>query len=348
MLQTHLSEAMDVRLAVKLIQNTPDAERTVALSPHAWHTLLRVLRYATANGSVTREELVKLIGRESPPCLQADQAQLSCAAVMHAVADYTELFQNKCEEMGVRIEKSGPVRAARVNSFVDDVTDGLAKGFLDGIATDTHLVLVSDVHLKALWKTAFSAERSRQEAAFFTPFGRSAQPARVMCTAGPVQFVDTQGCEVFGGKLEGFCLPYAGDRLTAYFLLPCSEGQAALDHMLDLLATHGLPDQWTLSSRPAEIPAVTIDCPLSVPLKKLFPSLCKGDALPYAFEGDDSGGVGYAASRVRVRIDERGAAPSDPTVPGGAPPLRFNRPFVYAVLDSSRAVPFMAVVRSLE
>ena len=244
---------------------------------------------------------------------------------------------------------AGPLSSESVtdamNAWVKEKTQGRISGiFSEPPDPDTVLILINTLYFKGAWLSPFS-EYGTKEGDFITGTGESVRVPFMNQSAGEFEYCKS-------ADFEGVILPFTGSpgkNAKMIFLKPQGMTARALAEKLDgksLSQVSGKVSRIDLS-----LPSFTAET--GVDLRKILPEL----GLTSAFDPEtaDFGGmgpgrlfIGSAFQKVRIAVDEKGAEGAaasyvdmeSESIPEPDFSLAFDRPFVYAVVDSFSGVPF--------
>jgi serpin B len=261
---------------------------------------------------------------------------------LQLVADFSAIMQERYGSPLERLDFAHDARGstAAINRWVKDATRGHIDPLLEHrLSSDTALVLVNAVYLKARWELAFDPAATRVEA--FALDAKRAVQVPFMHSHGRYEVAHVDGMSM----LE---IPYAGDRLVMDIVLP-DEGHdlLSLEARLDeagwnalaaaLSSLHGLDvklPRFRLAGATAE---------LQKPLKKL------GLAGLFDFASADLTGIGGSKGALAVgevfhqafvEVNEEGTEAAAATavqvaLKSAHRPAFFHvdRPFLFAIRD---------------
>ncbi len=241
----------------------------------------------------------------------------------------------------------------RINSWVNDQTDGMIKEMLDQINPSALMYLINAVAFDARWSEPYG-EKSVFDETFTTADGQ-AQQARMMHSDESLYLEDDQA--------KGFVKSYSGNAYAFVALLP-HEGISFDDYVasLDGQKFRTLVQNAQFASVKAKMPAFEIEygAELSSALGALgltdafdeqkadFSGICETGDLSISSVShkayiavNEQGTRAGAATSVEMRVTSA-IASDDPKQ------VYLDRPFVYAIIDTSSNLPlFIGTVDSL-
>lgn len=234
-----------------------------------------------------------------------------------------------------------------LNRWIKDRTGGHIQEALKELDPETVLALVNAVYFQGKWADPFDPDDTRNGQAFYPESGETAQ-VDLMGSGGRTDlFIGTE-------REQGVLLPYRDGRLAFLALLP---GQGlSLTEYLDGLTGESL---WSLISGAEErhfilrLPKFTAywQGGLTEALRAAGLELAfTPDQADFSPMGTGENGAPLYLSAVEhgagVEVDEQGTRAFSFTfgamnAGGAAPPeeLRFDRPFVYGIVDLKRGIP---------
>jgi serpin B len=228
-----------------------------------------------------------------------------------------------------------------INADVSKDTKALIPKLFDQpLGSDTVTVLTNALHLKADWVTPFD---TTNDTPFTTDAGKSVTAQMMSADELSAPYRSADGWE----SAE---LPYAGDQLTAYAILP-PKGSTCGDvsgTTLTALTTGPSADQTTLQMPTVDL-AQTHD--LSDVMKALGLPM-QGD-VDYSGLGPQSDGISTVVQKVVVKVDQKGTEAAAATGIGvftaarigPAHALVLDRPYLLMIQDTKTGTPlFLARV----
>lgn len=233
-----------------------------------------------------------------------------------------------------------------INAYVKSHTHGRIPHLLDDLDPAALMALVNTVYLKAAWALPFNPTET--DAAPFTTADGTRVSVQTMSRTGDIDYASGPGWQAVR-------LPYRGDRLSMWVLLPAQGKQP-----LPLLSPRVL-DQASMSFTPTdlhlELPrwdaSSTLD--LMRPLTNLGLRDLMGPAPDLAGISKDGGlYVAQAVQQANITVGERGtvaAAATAMVIAGSAmvdPPtvVRVDHPFAYVIMDNATGTPLFEGVES--
>ncbi|MCI8474364.1 MAG: serine protease [Oscillospiraceae bacterium] len=350
---------------VELLRRSHTPGENVLVSPLSAALALGM----TANGAAegTLEEFEALFG------LSRDMLNSLCARLM---ADYAQLggstqatlanslwadpdmalangFVLRCQETyGAELfqaELQDPETVKAVNRWVSEATRGLIPSAVDGFGEDTVLALVNAIYLKNLFEQPFETPHSDWEMDFTAGDGTVSHPKGMSNGTRREEYIDTEDG-------QGVFLPYDDGRLGLLLMLP-REGMTLEEYLAG----------WTEGTVPDLLAArkerkVSLVCPKfkaewSGSLKEALTSMGLEEAFDrdradFSAMGSAQGNppcIGEVLHKTVFEINEKGTEAAAVTVvemaPTSAPPpedlvyLRFDRPFLYGIVDREMGIP---------
>ncbi|SMC48590.1 serpin family protein [Papillibacter cinnamivorans] len=346
-------------------QSLVSGEENTLVSP----TSVLLALALTANGASgdMLKEFEAVLGQEG---LSLTQIDLACKALMEQYGDtggstvlriansiwYDEGFaaekaflQTDADYFGApAFQKSfrDSGTADEVNAWIEEATGGLIPKMLDKIDAETVMFLINALYLKATWQSEFDPN-DNYDGEFTTEEG-TAVPATFMTKGiSREQYIDT-------GDETGVLLPYDDGKLAFLALLP-EEGTSASDYAasLDGDSIGNLIAAAEDTSVLLGLPKFKAECGLTLndTLKAMgLVTAFDPDKADFSAMGKLSQGnvyVGSVLHRTVLKVDEKGTEAAAATIvemSGTSMPmdyvtLRFDRPFVYAVVDLANNLP---------
>lgn len=243
----------------------------------------------------------------------------------------------------------------KINSWVEDNTDGKIREILDRISSDAWMYLINAVSFDAEWDVIYKEDEIRDGT--FTSEDGQIQEAEMMCSEEQMYLED--------GSATGFMKYYAGSKYAFVALLP-NEGISLEEYMASLTGERlsSLLAHPQLTNVSAEIPKFEseYDTDLAVFLSGM--GMRNAFDMDHAdFTGiirDDVLFIGRVMHKTYIAVDEKG------TQAGAASAVEMlektaliddmerkevilDRPFVYMVIDCEANLPlFIGTIKSLE
>ncbi|HEY0017083.1 MAG TPA: serpin family protein [Longimicrobium sp.] len=275
--------------------------------------------------------------------LENDEVELALANSLWARAPLLPAFVE-----GVRrsygAEAAALGTAGPVNEWVSRSTGGRIKEMMrDPINPLVILCLLNAVYFKGRWKEEFSAAATRP-GTFHAPSGPVERP--MMSRTGRCGYLR-------GGGFQAVRLPYRGDRIAMYVLLPDhQQGLTGLREMLAVEAWRG----WMAEFRTQEVRVAmpryrlngmsSLKEPLAVMgMKRAFAAgRAELDAmLPAKYVAAEEPYVSAVLQKVFIEVNEEGTEAAAVTLVevktrGGPPRTReftVDRPFIFAIRDDT-------------
>jgi serine protease inhibitor len=237
---------------------------------------------------------------------------------------------------GVRtVDFTSPSAIAQINAWVRTQTANRIQQLFDSLDPDTKLVLANAVYLKADWATPF-AEEPTSDATFTTAAGKQIT-VPTMHQSGLLGYASSD-------KWQAVALPYAGNTLTMYVIVPTASTSLA-----DLLAPTTLT-QISAGLRPTPL-SLSLPRWKSTTKLNLVPALeTLGVHAAFTSAADFSAiaselYIKQAIHRATIDVDEWGteaAAVTGLAFPASSmmAPLtvRADHPFAYAIVNPQTGV----------
>ncbi|WP_283139273.1 serpin family protein [Rhizohabitans arisaemae] len=239
---------------------------------------------------------------------------------------------------GVRtVDFTSPDAIKIMDAWVREQTADRIKKLFDQLDPSTKVVLANAVYLKADWKTPF-AKHPVKPGTFTRADGTTVQ-APMMNEQGPMRHAAVDGWDVVE-------LPYAGDELAMWVMVPKTAGPAGPQPTSSLLSKAATE----LRTAPVDFSMPKWDIKTEL---NLIGSLRKlGLTTPFTPGADFSGitqgvWIGQATHLANITVDEWGteaaavtglAFPTSATVPPNIT-VRADRPFAFAVMHLPTRAP---------
>ena len=241
-----------------------------------------------------------------------------------------------------------PKAVGTINGWVSDQTHGRIPELLDRIDPGVFLILVNAAYFHGKWAHRFD-QRETTGAAFYLPDG-PAKPVPMMRYDGECLYSETE-------LYQAVCLPYVGEELSMYVLLPREE--VGLDGLCSRLDADRW-DEWTsrFGARDGTVHLPQIRLEWVGDLNDALKAMGMGIAFDQNradFSGMATGfpiWVHRARHGTALDVDEKGteagAATSVEMMQGKAreqPLLTVDRPFLCAIADSrTHAILFLGAI----
>ncbi len=235
--------------------------------------------------------------------------------------------------------------AGKVNGWVKDKTDGLIEKLMDDISEQARLLLINTILMKAEWERPF--EKAGTYRSTFIDSKGLPHEREFMNNGSAMEAI------IENEDMIGAVLPYAGGRLHFVALMPKNDAIAP-EAFLELLAGYDLSeltasaeDRFTDLSLPKFEVCMTSN--LRDPLTALGFGPAFEETANFENMGTSNGEslhIGGVLQNVVLKVDEKGTEAAAATVvqmdgrssmPDETDPpfkLVFDRPFLYAVMDS--------------
>ncbi len=240
--------------------------------------------------------------------------------------------------------------ADRINAWVSKATNGKIKDLIETIDADTVMFLINAIYFNAVWQTPFKAEDTA-DGTFHSPDGDGT--AKFMSRTGEMNYLTADGA-------EGVLLPYGDGRFAMVALLP-EEGSSPQE-LAAAFGAAGMAEM--LADRE------TVDMTLYLPKFEAEYKVEMKDALErlgmgIAFEAGRADFslmqenraknlyIGSVTHKTYIRVDELGTEAAAATkvemkftaMPVGDKTLRFDRPFLYSIIDFASGLPlFIGII----
>lgn len=234
--------------------------------------------------------------------------------------------------------------ARTINNWVKDATRGTIDEIVDSIDADVMMYLINALYFKSDWQTQFEANNTAK-GIFATP-------------AGPVdvKYMNRQGHMnyITFGTAEGVLLPYSDDRFAFLALLPESGQQPR--QMINMMGRNSFKEIIeTGAGRSIDLYLPKFELSYEDSLNDQLTAM----GMDAAFDPDRADFSLMQENRSRdlyisevkhktyIRVDEKGTEAAAVTsiemrttsLPVGEYELRFDRPFLYALLDLKTGLP---------
>jgi len=247
-----------------------------------------------------------------------------------------------------RADLQSPATVQALNDWASDATRGLIPSIVDEFNAQAVLALVNAIYLKNRFETPFPEPHSDWTLDFHNADGTLSQP-RGMSTERTMTYLSHQGG-------QGVVLPYDDGRLGLMLMLP-EEGTALTDY---LAAWEGSTLSSLLSGsqeRQVDLVMPKFKAEWSGSLKAPLAAMGLADAFDvlkanFTAMGSVPGGnlfIGDVIHKTAFEVNEKGTEAAAVTAVimecGAAMPpadlilLRFDRPFVYGIVDLELGVP---------
>ena len=233
-----------------------------------------------------------------------------------------------------------PASVGKVNSWIEEKTNGLICDMLDEIDPGTALLLINTIYMDAKWAVPFEKEATYEED--FTSASGEKVSVDMMHRIGKMSTIDADG-------LEGIVLPYDDGRLQFVALMP-TEGTTS--ELISTLVGERSIGALALTAKDERVRLTLPKLELSSSISLKQPLIAMGMGEAFGDGADLSGlcesDVGFCISEVlqnaRLRLDEEGTEAAAATVVAVRttsiihedPPreMAFDKPFVWAVVDT--------------
>lgn len=279
------------------------------------------------------------------------EAALANGFVLRCQETYAaQLFQRDLQD---------PETVKAVNRWVSDATRGLIPKVVEEFSGDAVLALVNAVYLKNQFARPFETPQSDWELDFTAADGTVSHPKGMSNGTRDEEYIAA-------GDGQGVLLPYDDGRLGLLLMLP-EEGVSLADY---LAKWNGETVPELLSAREERL--VSLTCPkfkadwgssLAASLQAMgLETAFDPDRADFSAMGSGANGeplyIGDVVHKTAFELNEKGTEAAAVTAVmmecGAAMPpedlvyLRFDRPFVYAIVDTELGVPlFLGTVEAL-
>jgi serine protease inhibitor len=343
--------AFGMELFRRLAHEAP--EGNVIVSPLSAGLALSMLANGTTGDTLAEIEQTLATGLRLDPlnaanvalaaALENDQVELALANSLWARAPLLPAFVEHSRRL-YGAEAAALVSAGPINDWVSRNTAGRIKEMVrDPIDPLVILYLLNAVYFKGRWEEEFSAADTRP-GTFHAPSGPVQRP--MMSRTGDCGYLR-------GGGFQAVRLPYRGDRIAMYVLLPDrGQGLTTLREMLSADVWRG----WMADFRTQEVRVAMPRYRLSglsllkeplaaMGMERAFAAgRAELDAmLPAAYVATEEPYVSAVLQKVFVEVNEEGTEAAAVTLVefktrGFAPRIRdfiVDRPFIFAIRDDT-------------
>ncbi len=250
------------------------------------------------------------------------------------------------------LDFSKPASVETINGWVKDKTNGKIDKILEKIGDDVRMYLINAVWFKADWETPFKAA--------------STVPSDFHATSGTIQvpFMNRLGSidVVTGAHGSGIVLPYTDPRFAFVAILP-EEGTTPRE----LAAGMNMEDLKTLlgqrQTQQVQLALPRFESSFEAEMTPILQSLGMQQAFDAAtadFSKMSASGakelfITAVKHKTYVRVDEKGTEAAAATsvemgvtsMPASGLEIRFDRPFLYAIVDVENGMPlFLGVMEN--
>ena len=231
---------------------------------------------------------------------------------------------------------------AAVNKWINDATKGLIPKMLDSIDPTTVAMLINALYMKAAWAQPFDTNKT-YKSDFTTKSGERVQADYMTAELATRSYFDTPDA-------EGVVIPYQDGRLAFLVALPKDTLTLTGNTIAGLLAAAKDTDNVGFT-----MPKFKTDygLDLSSALKQLGLEVAfDPDNADFSELGTAPAGplfIGMVAHKVSMAVGEKGTEAAAATVVAvlagaAAPPqemhwIDFNKPYLYAVVDTVTGIP---------
>uniref|UniRef100_A0A1B6GCF0 Serpin domain-containing protein n=1 Tax=Cuerna arida TaxID=1464854 RepID=A0A1B6GCF0_9HEMI len=244
----------------------------------------------------------------------------------------------------------------KINNWVATQTRNVIKDFLseDYVTSQTELVLINAAYFKGTWKCEFPKEDT-SEGIFYLSNGKSV-PVTMMFQENRFRV----GLDMDLG-VEVLELPYTGDDISMFVMLPLKPSPSAVPELLKRLNSETLQKTFnetasqTLHKIAVTIPKFSIE--ETIELTPILESMGVGDMFESTADlstlTESPAGLSFsdAIHKAKIQVDEQGteaaAATAIISARIGIDPFIADRPFVYFLYDKvSNIVLFCGIFNS--
>ncbi|MDO4547360.1 MAG: serpin family protein [Clostridia bacterium] len=213
------------KLGFEMLKASYSDEENALLSPYSLYTALSM----ASDGAMgdTRSQLLAALEIVSPGNVDANGVYTANAAFIDDQAEVSDEYLKALEKYQARIFDLDTSRTDEINQWASETTDGLISPLLtEPLDENTRLLLLNAISMDAGWHEPFKAIDTR-EAEFHL-----ADAVATVPFINSTRFMDY----AVNGDLRLARLPYAGEGLNAYMVLPDEGG---MDEALDRLISEG-------------------------------------------------------------------------------------------------------------
>jgi serine protease inhibitor len=247
------------------------------------------------------------------------------------------------------LDFASPEAPTRINSWVNDATEGRIPKLLESIAREEVLFLINAIYFKGTWRTTFEA-RSTREGPFHAANGRDlAVP--LMTLKDELRYAETE-------EWQAVDLLYGNGAFAMTVLLPRAGRTPAQ------LVAEMSPDRWTALTGRFEERLVTLTLPrfrqeygrkLQDDLTALGMGIAFSTGADFSRLADTQLAITRVEQKTFIEVNEEGTEAAAATAVGLAPTsvplvseMRVDRPFVFAIRERlSGAVLFLGVMNAV-
>ena len=320
---------------------------------------LQEMRHALATGALSLEELNGGISSWLQSLAAKDAAATWKVANSvwlrngyEADTSFLETLKTFYQADARTLDFSSPESVKTINGWVSDKTGGKIDSILEAIKEDVRMYLINAVWFKADWEVPFKASATA-EGTFETPAGAIEVP--FMNRLGAVDVVENS----LG---RGIVLPYTDPRFAFVAVLP-NEGTSprTLAEAMDMDALKEM-----VNARQNQQVQLALPKFESVHDAELTPMM-QALGMNSAFDAEQADFSGMSARGARdlfisaikhktyIRVDEKGTEAAAVTsvemsvtsMPMEGMDMRFDRPFLYAVVDVEQGMPlFLGIMEN--
>ena len=326
----------------------------------------RQMRSILGFGSVTKGEMAEYYSQMLEGLAKADpyvDMKIANSIWIHGMFPVKEEFVKGTEQYFGSVAENrdfdAPETLKEINAWIEEMTGGTIKDFLDQLSSDTKVALVNALYFEGKWRYAFAGTKKGQ---FRNVSGGKRRTDMMYATGREVTYRTVDGWEMLQ-------LPYGTGAFSMSIILP-PEGEDFRSTVLDF-------DRWTSFSRaPHGYYEVNMTIPSFITSDKhdlIAPLKAMGMTLPFSAKDADFSSmaekelyIGKVDQKTFIEVNETGTKASAATVvqmwdgsagPGYEPPVPpepesvnfdADRPFYYVISESStRAVLFIGQVTDL-
>ncbi len=354
-----------IRLLADLSGRQPG--QSVVVSPYGLATALAM----TAEGAAgtTRSALTQLLGlgdmssediatghQALRTTLSAPDAAGAAPVIANSLwggkgVTFAEPFQARQRQAFAAVAESvdfaSPDATKRINDWVSTATSGKISQIVPLLPPTTPLVLVTAVHFKGAWETAFNPAHTRDQP-FTLPDGKKRMVPLMIRTDALLSYRESP-------EFQAVTLPYKGERLGLTVLLPSREGEAPAAFLENavkaLMASRAEPDRAVTLSLPRA--SLTFNAELHQSMDALGAGIAFTQAADFSAMTTSKVLLDRLLHAVSLTIDEQGteaAAATAVTLGRGFPSrnavMTVDRPYYLLLhpLGDLRTILFLAYV----
>ncbi len=239
----------------------------------------------------------------------------------------------------------------QMNNWVNEKTNSMIPSIIDELGVDTAAVLLNAIAFEADWEEKFDPEGTDNKSGFTLNSGK---------TVDSTSMTSMEKLYVSDENAQGFIKNYKGGKYAFMAVLP-NEGTSLADYVKSLTAEKfaklyaGKTDKYNVNIK---IPKFKYD--YSTELNGLLKEMGITDAFDQekadfsAMTDQQKLFISHVLHKTHIQLDEEGTKAAAATaaemdvsgaLPMGDKSIYFNRPFVYAIMDTETGLPvFMGTV----